>query len=1414
MFRNARVRNLLSQRKLLAAAATLAALMSVVSCGDSVYDEVQTATSDAAPLDGAGLDGIGDSKQDGVADTAKPDIAADVPEVVIDNTPPTLVIVEPKPGFVIQTGDTLGLQVLVSDDATKPEAMPISVLNGATEVCKGLAAADGKFSCVAKDLPAGPLTLLATVTDGNNNEASADVTGLVNTAPGAPVVVIAPLKPTVQDALVASLSQQASDPDRKPAELTYAWSWTRDGVPAANTAELPAGVAKKGELWTATATAKDPYVTGKSASASVVIANSEPQAAELALAPTSVYLTTVVTCDLAKPATDADGEALTSQFTWYVNGVALADPASATLDLKTTKTADGKLIVAGDKLHCSLAVSDGSAVALASSATASIGDVDICATANPCAADGICSNNGSLAPICACKPGFAGDGKSCADIDECLVDNGGCDKNAECSNSSGSFTCTCKGGYSGDGKSCTDVDECLVDNGGCDKNATCSNSDGSSSCACKSGYSGDGKSCSDVDECLVNNGGCDLAAECSNTAGSNTCTCKPGYNGDGLSCVDSDECSLSFDATALTIADDLQGWTVVNSAKNVGWFAKNGTLWYSNPGMANYNSGSANSGTAVSPNWLVPANVAMALSMDVTLDVEGGTTFDLLTIELAAGATPVVVFEKDVESPGGKQSVHLDIDLAAYAGKQIQLTFKFDTVDDEVNNTAGIAVSNLKLTPRPCGANATCSNSVGSFTCSCDSGYSGDGQNCTDIDECASNNGGCDKNAACSNSPGSFSCSCKTYWSGDGKTCSDIDECASNNGGCGAVGAYKCTNNAGAAPTCSDIDECAAGTANCSANANCTNSVGSFACSCKPGFFGNGTTCSDINECQTSQIIAATDWTFSGSSTSVKWQVKGSDLYYGNPLTNNYNSGSANKGSALSSQVAVPPAGGTLNFALVNNVEAGTSFDKLSLVAVLPDGSTVLLADKAKLVASPLPSVFSISLAAVAGKTVQFRFDFDTVDGSGNSTSGVLISNVFALFAGTWCDANATCSNTTGSFSCACKTGFSGNGKTCSDIDECATNNGGCGAATAYKCSNNVGGAPTCSDINECLTNNGGCDTNATCSNTVGSFSCACKPFWTGNGKTCSDIDECATNNGGCGAATAYKCSNNVGGAPTCSDINECLTNNGGCDANATCTNSTGSFTCACKTGYVGDGKTCAAPGSSGNPGKDCKSILAIVPGAASGLYVLDPDGSGGAAAYTAHCEMKVSDGATAGGWSLAMKVDGTKTTFVYASPLWTNASLLNANLPGVDTSEAKLQTFNGVPVTQILVRMVVEGVTRDLVVPVGGGKTLAQLFQGAAVNSAVGRTAWKGLIGPKASLQPYCSSEGINRVCGGDTAIRIGIVSNQENDCGSCDSRIGVGATGTYCGQDPNNSAGNEARCSPDNGDLSLKGFAYIYVR
>ena len=42
----------------------------------------------------------------------------------------------------------------------------------------------------------------------------------------------------------------------------------------------------------------------------------------------------------------------------------------------------------------------------------------------------------------------------------------------------------------------------------------------------------------------------------------------------------------------------------------------------------------------------------------------------------------------------------------------------------------------------------------------------------------------------------------------------------------------------------SDVDECQISSHNCSDNATCINTEGSFNCSCKPGYRGNGYNCS------------------------------------------------------------------------------------------------------------------------------------------------------------------------------------------------------------------------------------------------------------------------------------------------------------------------------------------------------------------------------------------------------------------------------------------------------------------------------------------------------------------------------------------------------------------------------------------
>jgi len=54
-----------------------------------------------------------------------------------------------------------------------------------------------------------------------------------------------------------------------------------------------------------------------------------------------------------------------------------------------------------------------------------------------------------------------------------------------------------------------------------------------------------------------------------------------------------------------------------------------------------------------------------------------------------------------------------------------------------------------------CG-NGVCSNTIGSFTCRCEEGYSAkldSGPACTDEDECEMGTHRCDLNAACMNNP-------------------------------------------------------------------------------------------------------------------------------------------------------------------------------------------------------------------------------------------------------------------------------------------------------------------------------------------------------------------------------------------------------------------------------------------------------------------------------------------------------------------------------------------------------------------------------------------------------------------------------------------------------------------------------------
>ncbi|XP_023932855.1 adhesion G protein-coupled receptor E2-like [Lingula anatina] len=68
-------------------------------------------------------------------------------------------------------------------------------------------------------------------------------------------------------------------------------------------------------------------------------------------------------------------------------------------------------------------------------------------------------------------------------------------------------------------------------------------------------------------------------------------------------------------------------------------------------------------------------------------------------------------------------------------------------------------------------------DTVGSFSCSCLPGFTGDGQTCNDVDECSLGTDNCAENATCTDTVGSFSCSCLPFFTGDGITCVDTRTC-------------------------------------------------------------------------------------------------------------------------------------------------------------------------------------------------------------------------------------------------------------------------------------------------------------------------------------------------------------------------------------------------------------------------------------------------------------------------------------------------------------------------------------------------------------------------------------------------------------------------------------------------------------
>ena len=142
-------------------------------------------------------------------------------------------------------------------------------------------------------------------------------------------------------------------------------------------------------------------------------------------------------------------------------------------------------------------------------------------------------------------------------------------------------------------------------------------------------------------------------------------------------------------------------------------------------------------------------------------------------------------------------------------------------LDPVLANSSFADIDECMVNMDNCADNAVCMDTDGSYTCTCNPGYTGDGVMCsgrsnvcaqknvslkqchecalrliihsctTDNDECTGAND-CDPNADCENTPGSYTCSCQDGYSGDGYGCqgslSVLNKCCAFHGCCAGIG--------------------------------------------------------------------------------------------------------------------------------------------------------------------------------------------------------------------------------------------------------------------------------------------------------------------------------------------------------------------------------------------------------------------------------------------------------------------------------------------------------------------------------------------------------------------------------------------------------------------------------------------------
>ncbi|XP_071954227.1 uncharacterized protein [Antedon mediterranea] len=482
---------------------------------------------------------------------------------------------------------------------------------------------------------------------------------------------------------------------------------------------------------------------------------------------------------------------------------------------------------------------------------------------------------------CSCLPGWTGNGSFCEDINECFASV--CGNRSICENTPGSYFCSCPSGYVGDGSTCIDVDECSSNTHDCLETSRCSNTNGGFDCPCKPGYELNNEECSDINECLANNT-CGINAHCSNTPGSFVCTCQSGYSLVGNECKDIDECQLGINDCHQMCNNTVGHYSCYCNNNyelrndSVSCQPIQGAECNTDPCVNAFCSMNGNDVSCLCKTGYeaIDGNTTHCLNVnectntthmcsDVCIDTDGSyncscgdgyaLSADLRNCEDINECDFSSSCDQNAMCANAPGTYICSCNLGYLGnGKQCEDV-------DECEHIRVYCTGNETCEYGRCDDAAYCDNNNGSYMCHCNDGYTGNGMMCFDINECSTMP--CDSMATCTNTPGDYSCTCNSGFVGDGETCEDINECHVNSS-ChtkaectNIVGSYQCMCVDGyrgdGSKNCTNIDECTDNTNDCHQQATCTDTPGSFSCMCNPGFNGTGQICENVDECTLNQ---------------------------------------------------------------------------------------------------------------------------------------------------------------------------------------------------------------------------------------------------------------------------------------------------------------------------------------------------------------------------------------------------------------------------------------------------------------------------------------------------------------------------------------------------------------------------------